>query len=230
MRNNLYICVFDYETDDVDEKTTEPVQLAAVMLDPITLEFVDDSEFNVTMRPADVDDEGYFDQHKKCIEWHANNHKVTAQEILKRWKESPPQEQGHKHFVEYLLKYNKNKSRRTVWNAPIAAGTNIRNFDLPILQRMCTRFKTTDKNGDQKLFFPRDQVDIKDMTFLWFEGLNEPENYKMDKLRKFFGMKVDGVAHDALQDVRDEGAIIQRFMRLTRHFATKVKFKGSFAK
>lgn len=228
MRNNLYICVFDYETDDAVPETTEPVQLAAVMLDPITLDFVKGSEFNVGMRPADIDDEDYFDKHKQCIEWHAKNHKTTAEKIFENWKENPPQEQGHNHFVEYLLKYNKNQSRKTVWNAPIAAGTNIRNFDLPILQRMCTRFGTVDKNGDQKLFFPRDQVDIKDLTFYWFESLPEPENYKMDTLRKFFGMKVDGVAHDALQDVMDEGQIIQRFMRLHRHFASKVKFKGSF--
>lgn len=233
-----YICVYDFETDGTDPKKCEPVQIAAVMLNPITLEIVENSEFSSFMRPYGIDDAEYFQEHEKTIHWHAKNYESeyphmssdekdqAAMKIFDTWKEAPYQSQVFADFAAYLIKYNTNQSRRTKFTAPIRAGANIRKFDNVILDRKCCEFKMASKEGEQKIFHPRDIVDIIDLCFYWFENLQEPKSYSMDELRKFFGLSGHG-AHDALNDVRDESAIIRRFLKLHREIAPKVKFKNS---
>ena len=45
------IYVFDFETDGSDPTVCSPVQLAAIMVDPIKLEIIPDSGFNVFCKP-----------------------------------------------------------------------------------------------------------------------------------------------------------------------------------
>lgn len=235
-----YICVYDFETDDSDPTTCEPVQLAACMMHPITLDIVENSEFCSYMRPADIDEEDYFTKHEGTIIWHAKNYnpefkqfndqqqKDAAKKIFDTWKAAPEQKQVWKDFATYLLKYNKNQSNRGRFTAPIRAGANILRFDNVIVNRMCTRFGYTTKDGEQKIFHPRDNIDILHLAFYWFESLPQPKSYNMEELRNFFQMSSEG-AHDALIDVRDEAAIIQKFMRLHRRTAAKVTFRGAMA-
>ena len=45
------ICVFDFETDGKNPYECSPVQLSAVMIDPIRLEIIPNSKFNAYLRP-----------------------------------------------------------------------------------------------------------------------------------------------------------------------------------
>lgn len=222
-----HICVYDFETDSPNPRECEPVQLAACILSNTTLEIMDKSEFCVDMRPPGIDNEDYFEKHKSTIEWHAKNYNCTAQEIFDKWKGYPEQKQGWEHFMQYLKRYNKNQARKQKWDAPIRAGANIREFDNIIMDRLCERYGDVDKNGQQKIFYPRDVIDIKEVAFYWFENLPEPSALNMDILRPYFGIPSEG-GHDALKDVRDEAWIIQKFMRLFRRQAPKIPFKGAY--
>lgn len=226
-----YICVYDFETDDSDEKTCEPIQLASVIINEITLEIVPGSEFSSYMRPwdaeqKDFDRDQYFESHYETLRWHAGNYQKTADELLDIWLGAPSQRQVIDNFKSYLVKWNKNQKSRNKFGAPIRGGHNIVNFDNVIFQRLCERFGLLNDRGEQKMFAPRDNVDILQLAFYWFENLPEPVSYNMDELRRFFGIEKEG-GHDALKDVRDEAIIIQKFMRLHRSLAPKISFQGS---
>ncbi len=235
-----FICVYDFETDGKIPQVCEPVQIGAVMINPITLEIVDDSYFCSYMRPQGIEDDGYFEAHEDTIAWHASNYTDNWDEITKKeqdaatlaiydkWLDSPEQKQVWGDFTTYLLKYNKNQSRRSRFSAPIRAGMNIRRFDNVITDRLCARFGYLTKDNEQKIFHPRDVVDIMELAFYWFENLPEPKAYNMGELRKFFGMS-DENAHDALGDVKDSVPMIQKFMRLLRKTASRVQFKNAMA-
>jgi len=235
-----FVCVYDFETDGSNPKKCEPVQIAACMINPITLEIVDNSEFCSWMRPQGIDEKDYFEKHCDTIRWHAKNYTENYddltqedrdkadQGIYQTWLDAPEQKQVWDDFTNYLLIYNKNQSRRSRFTAPIRAGINIRRFDNVIADRLCERFGYITKEEEQKIFNPRDCIDIMEMAFYWFENLPEPKSYSMDELRKFFGMSGHG-AHDALNDVRDEALVIQKFLRLHRRTSSKVKFKNAMA-
>lgn len=236
-----YICVYDFETDGSNPNVCQPVQLASVIIDFRTLELVENSEFCSFMKPEGIDTPEYVDKVKDTIVWHAKNYNPNwnsldqkgqddaVNKIIDTWKNAPAQKQVFSDFQTYLLKYNTNQSRRSKWTAPIRAGHNIERFDNIIMDRLCDLYDATAKNGEQKIFHPRDIVDIMKLAFLWFESLPSPKNYNMGELRDFFGMSQDG-AHDALVDIRDEALMIQKFIRLHRRYAHKVKFRGSCAK
>ena len=61
MLNLRKICVFDFETDSPDPHTCQPVELAAIMIDPRKLKIIEKSDFSSMMRPADIDDETYYE-------------------------------------------------------------------------------------------------------------------------------------------------------------------------
>jgi hypothetical protein len=209
------------------------------MIHPATLEIIENSEFSSFMRPEDVDEPTYYEDHKETIRWHAKNYvenftelSSTEQEdetvkIFEKWRSSPEQSQVFSEFSDYLKKYHTTQKRQSMFTAPIKAGHNIRNFDDIILHRKCMKFDLMNgKKTDVKIFHPRDSVDIKELAFLWFESLPEPKAYNMDELRSFFGMPIWG-GHDALNDVKDEAKVIQKFMRLHRSMAHRVTFKGA---
>jgi exonuclease I len=51
MINYNKICVFDFETDGSNPFECSPVQLAAIMIDPIKLDIVPNSDFNIYFKP-----------------------------------------------------------------------------------------------------------------------------------------------------------------------------------
>jgi len=234
-----FICVYDFETDGANPEVCEPVQLASCIINPATLQIVENSEFSSFMRPDNIDDEDYYEDHKDTIMWHTKNYvdgfsemkssdqEKEAKKIFQKWKDAPTQNQVFEEFSRYLSKYHTTQKRQSMFTAPIRAGHNIRNFDDVILFRKCEQFGLLNtKKTDVKIFHPRDSVCIKELAFLWFESLPEPKAYNMDELRGFFGMSAHG-AHDALNDIRDEALIIQKFMKLFRLMTQKVKFKDS---
>ena len=87
MKNSRWIICFDFETDSPDRETCNPVQLAAVPIDPETLEVKKDQSFNIVIKPDGINKKEYLtDEREKTIQWHADNYGVTFEEILDKWK------------------------------------------------------------------------------------------------------------------------------------------------
>lgn len=226
MLNLKKICVFDFETDSPDPHTCEPVELAAIMIDPRKLQFIKGSEFSSMMRPVDISNEDYYEQHKDTIDWHAKTLQKKPMEVLESWKEAPLQKNVWADFKRYLHMYHLQDKRKSVWTAPLACGFNILNFDMYIIQRLSEKYKDVTQRGETKLFFGRDKIDGLLLSFLMWENREEPLSYSMDSVREFLGMSAEN-AHTAIQDVRDTGELIIRFMRLIRNRTENVKFKGA---
>lgn len=223
-KNTRWVLVFDFETDSPDPETCNPVQLAAVPVNPETLEIKRDDSFNVVMKPPGIEKETYFTpEREKTIQWHANNYGCQTENVIEKWKKGTTQKLAWKNFCTFCAKYEVDKRPGQWYTEPIPAGYNIIGFDMVIMNRLAKKHKT-------KLPLSKvTKLDMMDNMFWWFENLEEPSSYKMDTLRTFFGMKAEGVAHDALQDVFDEAEIITRFMKFHRRQARVDKFKGAFA-
>lgn len=230
MANLQKICVFDFETDGVNPDKCSPVQIAAVMIDPIKLEIIKDSEFNISLKPEALElDKDYAYHDSDVLDFHAKVRSCAKEEILNSWKSYQKQEQGWKMFVSYLeLYHTRSNSKKSCFSAPIAAGYNINRYDLRIVDRLSQKFNNLNKEGRSALFYPRDVIDLMNMVFYWFENNNELKNFTLDSVRDYFGISKDG-AHDALKDVQDTAEILIRFMKLHRGMSKKIKFKGSFA-
>lgn len=227
MINYNKICVFDFETDGSDPSICSPVQLAAVMVDPIKLDIIPNSEFNVTFKPESLAADPEYEYTTDVVDFHARVAGCSKADILEKWKNNPAQEHSWKMFVDYLDKYHSRSSRKSQFSAPIAAGYNIYRFDLPIIDRLSVKHGNTNKEGRSSIFFPRDVIDIINLMFYWFEQNNELKSYSLDSVRDYFGISKEG-AHDAVKDIRDSAEIMIRFMKLHRRLAHNIKFKGSF--
>lgn len=227
MINYNKICVFDFETDGSDPKQCSPVQIAAVIVDPIKLEIIPNSEFNIFFKPEVLSQNDDYVYTTDILDFHAKVRGSSKEKILEDWKKYPPQDQSWKLFVNYLEKYHTRASKKSQFSAPIAAGYNINRFDLKIIDRLSNKYGNTNKEGTSDIFFPRDVVDIMNLVFYWFEHNNDLKNYTLDSLRDYFGISKEG-AHDALKDVKDCAEILVRFLRLHRNLSQKIKFKNSF--
>lgn len=222
MISNNTIIVFDFETSGFSEINDEPVQIAAVALDPRTLEIIPESEFNSLMKPVNIlsgTEAEIRTKWNKCSgAWDIN--KKTRKEL----ESAPLPEHVWKAFVDHVKKYNV----AGYGGKPIPSGHNIQGFDLLWVDALCQRYKVAvDKSGRQTFLNTRTVLDTLNLAFLWFESNPEPENLKMDTLRKWFG--INEVGHDALVDVKTSAMILQSFMKLHRNYAPKVKFKNAFA-
>jgi len=228
MINYNKICVFDFETDGSDPTVCSPVQIAAVMIDPIHLEIIDGSEFNINFKPEVLENNDSYKYETDILDFHSKVKACSQDEILKSWYQYPKQDHAWKLFVNYLDKYHTRSSKKSQFSAPIAAGYNIYRFDLPIVDRLSKKYGNVNKENRTDIFFPRDVVDAMNLVFYWFEHNNDLKSYTLDTLRDYFGIDKDG-AHDAIKDVKDTAEIIIRFMKLHRNLGQKIKFKNAFA-
>ena len=228
MINYNKLCIFDFETDGVDPRVCSPVQMAAVIVDPIKLEILPNSEFNIFFKPDTLAKDDNYVYTTDILEFHAKVRGCKIEDILKEWKKYPSQEQSWNMFTNYLELYHSRTSKKSQFSAPIAAGYNINRFDLHIVDRLSNKYGNTNKEGRSDIFFPRDVVDIMNLVFYWFEHNGDLKNYTLDSLRDYFGISKDG-AHDALKDVKDCANILIRFMKLHRNLGQKIKFKDSFS-
>jgi DNA polymerase III epsilon subunit-like protein len=221
------ICVFDFETDGSDPKICSPVQIAAVMVDPIKLEIIPDSEFNANFKPEVLEQNDNYTYETDILDFHSKVKGCSKDDVLNSWKLYPKQDISWKMFVEYLNKYHTRTSKKSQFSAPIAAGYNIYKFDLPIVNRLSSKYGNLNKEKRTDIFYPRDVVDVINLVFYWFEHNNELKSYTLDNLRDYFGISKEG-AHDAIKDVKDTANIMIRFLRLHRSLSQKIKFKNSF--
>ena len=212
-----YFIVFDFETDGVNPEVCNPVQLAAVPIDPYNLEILEDSAFVSDMRPDGIDEEDFLKDNKRVdtIKWHAKNQKCTFEEVIERWKKAPAKELVWKNFSQYINKYN---NKKTQGNAPYAAGMNIKNFDLKIAERLNEEYGI-------KRMFNYEYTDIRDWAFHALIWDNDLKRRNMDTLRKYLGLSMDN-AHDALQDVIQEAQVISRYLSFYKNMFDKIRYKG----
>jgi DNA polymerase III epsilon subunit-like protein len=227
MINYNKICVFDFETDGSDPKTCSPVQIAAVIIDPIKLEIIPNSEFNINFKPEVLEQNDDYVYTTDILDFHAKVKGCAKEEVLSEWKNYPKQQQSWNMFVNYLDKYHSRSSKKSQFSAPIAAGYNINRFDLKIIDRLSQKYDNVNKEKTSDIFYPRDIIDVMNLVFYWFEHNSDLKSYSMDNLREYFGIDKTG-AHDAIKDVKDTADIMIRFMKLHRSVASKVKFKNSF--
>lgn len=225
--NNNKICVFDFETDGSDPDSCSPVQIAAVMIDPVSLQIIDGSEFNVNFKPEVIESNENYEYTTDILDFHAKVRGCSKQDILEQWKKYPKQEYGWKLFTNYLDNYHSRSSRKSQFSAPIAAGYNIHRFDLRIIERLSRKYKNLNKENRTDIFYPRDTLDIMALMFYWFEASNELGSYSLDTVREYFGIDKQG-AHDALKDVKDCAELLVRFLKLHRNLSSKIKFRNSF--
>ncbi len=214
------ICVYDFETDLPTPDTCNIVEVACVIIDPFTLEVVAGSEFSSNVRPEGIDDlETYLtDDRLKTIAWHCKLRGCTQEELLTKWKESPLLEVVWPQFVQHVEKYNKGK---TQYDAPIASGINIVNFDLIISNRLNEKFKI-------KRLFNHEIIDLRHIAHMLLVWDSSLKSRSMDSLREYFGMP-KSAAHTALADVRDEAMVISRMLRYFKAGFKKDKFRNSFS-
>lgn len=212
------ICVFDFETDNSDEKVANPVEVACKMIDPFTLTPIIGSEFLSDIKPYGIDEPGYFTKEREStIDFHCKIKKCTRDELLTKWRSAPTEQIVWSLFVKHVNKYNKSNNQ---WGAPHPAGANIRNFDLPIVARLNERYKVV------KLF-NYEVLDTRELMFYWLIWDNSLTKRTMDSLRKYFGIGSEN-AHNAMKDVDDSTTILCRFLKFHKAHFEKANFKGAF--
>jgi hypothetical protein len=165
MINYNKICVFDFETDGSDPRVCSPVQIASVIIDPIKLEIVPKSEFNIFFKPDVLANDENYEYTTDILDFHAKVKGCSKDDILKEWKAYPSQEQSWKMFTNYLEMYHSRSSKKSQFSAPIAAGYNINRFDLPIVDRLSNKYGNVNKELKTDIFYPRDVVDIMNLIF-----------------------------------------------------------------
>jgi DNA polymerase III epsilon subunit-like protein len=227
MINYNKICVFDFETDGSDPSVCSPVQIAAVMIDPLNLSIIEGSEFNINFRPEVLENNDNYKYETDILDFHSRVRGCSQDDILKSWYQHPKQEHSWKLFTSYLEKYHSRATKKSQFSAPIAAGYNIHRFDLHIIGRLSEKYGNLNKEKKTDIFYPRDTVDAMQLMFYWFEHNSDLKSYSLDTVRDYLGISKEG-AHDALKDVQDTAAIIIRFLKLHRNLGQKVKFKNSF--
>lgn len=211
--------VFDLETSSNRRSDAEILQLGALALNPANLEIIDGSEFELKLKPLRPD----LVQDSALA---ANG--LTREEIEKGVDPS----EGWHRFAEWARQWNV-KGKNDRYSNPIPAGHNIVNFDLPIYDRYCLKYKTTRTlpSGEVagNIFSDLYKYDILQMLAGWTENLPDFNGLSMDKLRRYFSMpRGQGVSHTALQDCRDAAAILVKLLRLTRECSPKVIWKDAF--
>lgn len=199
--NTADIIVFDLETGSVDPKTTIPLSLSAIVYNARNLDPIAGATFDSLMKPKE-------DEWDKIQDEALNINGITLDEL----RAAPDREAVWNQFVSFVKRFKKGNFHT---GYPIAAGQNIKNFDLIIIDRLCQEFGPVDKEGKQNLFNRRFQLDLLDFAFAWFENQQEPKNFKLDTLREYFGLSKEG-AHTSLVDVEQSGELITRFLRLHR--------------
>lgn len=227
MINYNKICVFDFETDGSDPFVCSPVQIAAVMIDPLQLSIIPGSEFNINFKPEVLENNADYIYEGDILDFHAKVKGSSKENVLAEWKGYPSQKSSWTLFTDYLMKYHCRGSKKSQFTAPIAAGYNIHRFDLNIVDRLSKKYNNLNKENRSNIFFMRDVIDIMHIIFLWFENNQDLSSYTLDNVRDYFGISKDG-AHDAIKDVKDTAEILIRFMKLHRRLSHKILFRDSF--
>lgn len=217
--------IYDMETTSANPYTTQPVQIAAVVVHGRKLEIKEGSEFQSLIKPvfdkAECEKLGIDPLEAGAVAVHGK-----TQEILEK---APSVEAVWKNFTEYVNQYNFKSGNFT---APISVGYNIKNFDSIIVNRLCTaapyKFGPVDKKrGEQDLFNRIHSIDMLDFMFALFENNKDVNSLSADNLvRGYFGYD-KGTGHDAMSDVIMTAELFCRTMKMLRATAMRKNFQNS---
>lgn len=224
---NKKIIVFDLETSHIDTAVADPIQIAAIVIDPNRLQTLENSEFYSWCCPDNIDSPTYIKNNLSTLQFHCKNYNLSMDDLIQKIRESPSEKVVFEKFIDYIKKYHTTQSTQSIFTAPILAGFNVFNFDFPILDRLCTKYKILDKNNKQNLYNTRDSMDIMKIAMLWLNYLPDINSYSMDSIRKYFAMD-NSQAHDAIFDVRQEAQILLKFLTLHKSLAKNIAFKNCF--
>lgn len=227
--NYKNVIVMDLETDGTDPETANPVEIAAVAINPRTLEIRTDDTFKVTVRPPGFTGKDYMTEEKeKTIAWHAKTRGVESQDIIDLWKDGLSEKIAWKQFVSFVNKWDveKDPSKKLWYGQPIISGYNIDGFDIPILERLNKKHKTTWPFSKM----PK-SLDLLPLIYSWFwelENIYELPDFKLDTVKSYLGLESSGQAHEALSDVIDTAKIYVRFINFMKRQASDDKFNNCF--
>jgi len=217
IHNSTYL-MYDFETGSRNPYTTQAIQIAAIAIEPRSLEVVPGSEFESLIKPE-------FDE-IKCKELEIDMLEDQALAVNGKTREelaeAPQLKVVWKSFTQYCMNYNPSGKK---WTAPCLVGFNNIGFDNVILNRMAKQYGPWDSEREQcNLFNPIIKLDLMQMLLPWFESEYNLKTISMDNMRDFLGMSKEG-GHDALQDVRDQAEIFIKTMKLTRKCSKVVTWK-----
>lgn len=210
------IIVYDFETGSPDPYTCEPLQLAAVAIQPRNLVIIPGSQFQSYIRPRNVDN----------IQQQALDVNKIRLDMVEN---APELESVFTDFVEYTRQYRATavKSKSTI-NAPIAGGFNINNFDNIIIDRLSKEFKKANAWDEDRqrtnIFNGLNTYDALQTCWHLFENMDTdvgPENMKLVSILKWAGIPTDG-AHNAIVDVQRTATLIIKLMKMHRHVAARL--------
>lgn len=207
-----YCVVFDFETTglDVEDGKDHIVQIGATVIDIKSAELDSSAEFNIVVCPPDIDADDFYEKHKGALDKHMEWTGKSLSELTSFWKEEGVTE---KDAVNLFVKFCKNYNNG---GYPVAGGHKIVKFDIPILEMLCKKYKK------RYPFFRGTVFDSLMMSQMWFCYSDAPPlDFRMDSLRRRFAMSSKN-AHDALQDVRDEGDLISRFLKLHKKITPNI--------
>lgn len=223
---NKNIVIFDTETDGgIVKGKFQPnlfakgdasvIQYACIALDTDKVEYIPGSEFFTWVLPEDIDDENYIENHQDTLNWHANLRDISVEDFVNQIKENGiSQKLALEQFSEHVRQYGTPRAQ------PGAGGQNIRGFDLPIIDILCTKYKVKPPFSAKW----QNHWDLMDVTSKWFPYAEQaPRNLSMDTLRDWYRLEDPaGQSHDALTDVKHEGYFIKRFMNLHKTMVRKI--------
>ncbi len=213
LKNNVII--YDLETGGIDPYTTEPLEIAAIVVDIQTFTPKENGIFGPTLiKPTD---------------WTLVADEALAKNGIKRedLTNAPDQEIVFGQFCDFCRGFQKSANK---WDALISSGYNIKGFDNIIMHRLCQKYGYVEKGGSSKLFHPSHNFDLADIVRLWFHNTSDgPNGYSLVSLREWFGISKDG-AHRAMKDVDDTLLILKRLIEFQRKLNVRYveKFKGAF--
>lgn len=213
------IMVIDFETIGSDPQICDPIQLSALVINSNKLEIIPDSEFDINIKPNNIDKENYLELNEEGVNFHAKLYNKSPQEMIEIWKNGVDEKSAIHSFVSYIKKWNpKNNSS---WNSTLWAGANPQ-YDIDIFKRYCSKYNIPTKN----LFWWRDTINLQFWAWSWLQWReDEPDNYQMDTLREWFSIESQGQAHNSLVDVKEEAGLIIRFLRLFKYYSQKVSWR-----
>lgn len=216
MINTRTIIFFDMETGSKNAATTQPLEIAALAINPRKLEIIPNSLFHSYIKPWDEKT-----RKKKGLDEIQDEALAVNKITPEMWKNSPTEDIVWANFVAWTHQWNLKKSS---WEAPIASHFNGINFDMKIVDRLCTMYDPWDKKKQQqKVFNPIIQIDLSHITFMLNENNPEVDGNSMAAVRKWLNLS-DAAAHSATGDVEQGADILCRCLRLLRSWSSKTQF------
>lgn len=223
--NNNTILFFDIESSSANAYKTQPLSIAAVAINPRTLTWDKNDQFYSVIRPLS-DDEAISKGLDTVQEGALKVNKLTREELA----EAPVLPVVWEKFCGFINRY---KSGSSQWNRPIAAGFNITNFDIPIINRLCAGpeygFGPKDKDGRPSLFHPRDIWDLQKVLGMIVENFPDFNSQSMDTYRQFFGFSKNEMSHNSLVDSLEGSALLVKLIQHLRQIYSPQKLMGSMA-